>query len=700
MSDNAQPARAAANGGREVCCSMSSVIVRLARAHGDEDAVVELLRRAGSAHEPSYLENVENWISAEEIRGLMEAGVQVTGDPAFARRVGEEMVDQHAGKQVATLLRSLGSVEAVLQAVAQTASKLTVTTQLEAVEVAPGHATVRAAACPGFTRSEQNCELTVGLLTRTPGLFGLPPSHVQESECAARGDAQCLYTVTWDAEQAESAADPQQRITALEAQLAAMSERLHSVYGVAGDLVSTEDLETVLQRIVARAADAARAPSYILAVRPQADAELQVYTRGIDVEEARVLATKTLAGEDDDGGSALVVEVDSGRRSYGQLIARYGSAVEFFPQEREMLSLYAKHAAAVLDMALALQESAHRHEQVSSLLTLSHALANAGTSLEVAERLAVAAPEVVDCDRVRVWLWDGYERCLRSAASWTSTPEAPEPPELTITPDDTPYMQSMLTEPRPIFFEAGTDDPFTRQLMSALGVAAIAIVPIIARDVFLGILTVAVTERSERLRLDDELVQRLTGVAALAAPAIQSGQLFDQLRHKASHDALTGVLNRVGFRQCMDRALQGVDEDGRVGLLFIDLNGFKQVNDLYGHDAGDELIRQAGARLSATCRGEDEVARLGGDEFAVVLAHVHEDDQVRAAERRVRDAFVEPFDVNGIAISLSGSVGGGIWPDDGHTVTELVKHADAAMYEDKAKSRRASMMAQGARATR
>ncbi len=680
---------------------MTSVLVRLVRNHGGDGAVAELLRRAGSRHEAAYLEDADNWVSQPEVWALMQAGVQLTGDPAFSRRVGEETVTQHAGKQVATLLRSLGSVEAVLQAVAQTAGKLTTTTELEAIEVAPGRATVRAAAREGFTRSPQNCELTTGLLSSTPSLFGLPNARVQESECQARGGVQCLYTVTWDAEQAAAAADPQQRVTALEAQLTAMSERLHSVYAIASDLVSTEDLETVLQRIVERAADAVRAPSHILAVRPHEDAELQVYTRGIGEAEARRLALCTLAGNDVPGGSALVVDVDSGRRSYGQLIARYASTVEFFPQEQEMLSLYAKHAAAVLDMALALQQSAQRHEQVSSLLALSHALANAGTSHEVAERLAAAAPNVVDCDRMRVWLWDGYERCLRSTAAWTRVPGAPDPPDLTISPDDTPHMQSMLTEPRPIFFDTDTDDPYTSRLMAALGVAALAIVPIIARDVFLGILTAAVTERPERLRADGDLLQRLTGVAALAAPAIQSGQLFDQLRYKASHDALTGLLNRIGFRQSIDAALNNVGTgEERVALLFVDLNRFKQVNDLHGHDAGDELIRQAGARLLTICRGTDEVARLGGDEFAIILADVRHDEQVRAAERRVRRAFREPFSVGGIPISVSASVGGGIWPDDGHTVTELVRHADAAMYEDKAQSRRASVMAQHAPAAR
>ena len=232
---------------------------------------------------------------------------------------------------------------------------------------------------------------------------------------------------------------------------------------------------------------------------------------------------------------------------------------------------------------------------------------------------------------------------------------------------------------------------FVGRLMAEIEVLALTVVPIIARDVFLGILTVSVADRPERLRPDSDLLERLTGVAALAAPAIQNGQLVDQLRHKASHDGLTGLLNRVGFKQRIDTVLEGARSlDGHAGLLFVDLNEFKRVNDLYGHEAGDDLIRQAAVRLSAACRSDDEVARLGGDEFAVILADVQRDDQVRAAERRVKAAFAERFIVDGIQLSVGASVGGGIWPQDGRTVTELVRHADAAMYVDKAHSRHSS----------
>jgi diguanylate cyclase (GGDEF)-like protein len=247
----------------------------------------------------------------------------------------------------------------------------------------------------------------------------------------------------------------------------------------------------------------------------------------------------------------------------------------------------------------------------------------------------------------------------------------------------------MIAVPEPRFFARDTEDPFIGQLMVSLDVVTLVVVPIVARDIFLGVLTVSVTHDPQRLRSDEELLERLTGVAGLAATAIQKGQLVDKLRHKASHDELTGLLNRVGFRQHVDRILENADPgNGRMGLLFIDLDGFKGVNDAYGHDAGDELLRKAAHRLEAIARGGDGVARLGGDEFAIILADVRKDAQIRAAEARVRTAFAEPFMLGEIAISVGASLGGGVWPDDGGTVADLARHADAAMYEDKAKGRR------------
>jgi diguanylate cyclase (GGDEF)-like protein len=675
---------------QDISCSMSSVAVALIRAHGGGEAVQALLREAGSRRSIPHLEDADNWISLPEACSLLAAGVRVSGEASFARRVGENTLSRHSGTQVATLLRSLGSVEAVLAAITRTAPRLSTVTEMEAIEASPGRAVVTARSRDGLARDPLHCEWTAGLLAGNPMLFGLRLADVHEGECQARGGARCVYTVTWDAELAAQAADPQLRVTALEAQLHAVSERLNSVYAVASDLLSSEDVASTLHCIVDRAADAVRAPSHVLAVRPLPTDDLQIYRRGISDEAARALTRASLSTEAPGVAGILVADVASARRTYGKLIASYPGQVEFFEQEREILDHYARHAAVVLDMALALQESAGQHQQVSSLLSLSHALAKAGTRAEVAQRLAAAVPSVVDCDRIAVWLWDEGERCLRSQATWRRDPGAPgELGNQTITPRDTPSLQSMLLQPHPLFFEDGTHDEFVAALMRSLGVIALSVVPIVARGAFLGILTVSVTERSERLRPDEDLLARLTGVAALAAPAIQNGQLVDQLRHRANHDGLTGLLNRVGFRQRIDSALDGTRaHEGRVGLLFVDLDDFKRVNDEHGHDAGDDLIRQVAARLRAICRGDDVVARLGGDEFAVILADVRREEQVRAAVSRVRRAFEKPFVIEDALLAVSASVGGGLFREDGESATDLVRRADAAMYTDKARNRR------------
>ena len=684
----ADGAHAADSEAREIACSMTSALLRLMRSEGGEAAVVQLLERAGAQHEASYLENVDNWISLAEVTALLEAAVEQTGDPLFARRVGESTQKLNAGTQVSTLLRSLGSPEAVFQVIAQSASRLSAVTEMEAIEVAPGRAVLTARARPGFTRGPLHCDWTTGLLAGTPVLFGLPHAQVQESECQAQGDESCRYVISWDAGLAAAAADPQQRVTALEAQLAAMSERLQGAFATAGDLVGTDDLDAVLRRIVERAADAVRAPSHVLAVRTEPTAEMQVYCRGIDEAEAQAVAAAALAHEARAGESTLVVEVASARRHYGQLIARFPGAVEFFPQDHELLSLYAKYAAAVLDMSVTLRQSTRRHDQVSSLLSLAHAVAEAGTCEEVANRLVDVVPEVVDCDRVGVWLWDELEQNLSYLATSGRTPEQHQYlRQLVVSANDTPHLRKMVAAPDPQFFTADTEDPFVHDLMGALGVIGLVVVPIVARETFLGILTVSVTHEPARLRCDSELLERLTGVAALAATAIQNGQLVDKLHHKANHDALTGLLNRTGFMQHIERIHECAPAgDADIGLLFMDLDGFKAVNDAYGHDVGDELLRKVALRLEAAARDGDGIARLGGDEFAIVLADIHEADQLQSAEARVRAAFLEPFTVDDLVLSVAVSIGGSVWADDGGSVNELLRAADAAMYADKASS--------------
>ncbi|MEA2307570.1 MAG: hypothetical protein QOH43_4850, partial [Solirubrobacteraceae bacterium] len=441
-------------------------------------------------------------------------------------------------------------------------------------------------------------------------------------------------------------------------------------------------------RIVERAAETVRAPRYVLAVRAGDDTDVRIYSDGVPQADAAAIATALEAGQRLPG-SALVAEVASARRAYGWLCALYPEGNEFFAQEQELFSLYATHAAAVLDMSTALAESARRHEHVSALLSLSQDLARGGSSQRVADRLAETMAAMVDCDRTSVWLWDDAEEALRAASTSGMSPDGAELLRgRPLRASDSRHVSTMRRDPQPFSFTSGqVDDAFIQQLLDALGVVTLVVVPIIARGEFLGILTAAVTDDPERLTLSAGLLERLNGIAALAAPAIQNGRLIDELQHQASHDALTGLSNRVGFGRRMSDILDAARQEAHVGLLFIDLDGFKQVNDEHGHDVGDALLHEAGRRLSEVVRAEDTVARLGGDEFAVILSHVCCSEEVAAAAERVRGVFAEPFVIGGIEARVGASVGEAGWPADGEGVEALLKHADAAMYREKTQSR-------------
>jgi diguanylate cyclase (GGDEF)-like protein len=155
----------------------------------------------------------------------------------------------------------------------------------------------------------------------------------------------------------------------------------------------------------------------------------------------------------------------------------------------------------------------------------------------------------------------------------------------------------------------------------------------------------------------------------------------ESLRRQALHDALTGLPNRALFDNRLTHAIRAADRDGRsVGLLLLDLNQFKEVNDTLGHDAGDRLLRIVADRLRTSMRAGDTVARLGGDEFGVLLADdVSPRRTLRAAER-VLACFDQPLAIDGMSLQTGASLGVAMYPDHGQNADEIRKNADVAMY--------------------
>ena len=164
----------------------------------------------------------------------------------------------------------------------------------------------------------------------------------------------------------------------------------------------------------------------------------------------------------------------------------------------------------------------------------------------------------------------------------------------------------------------------------------------------------------------------------------------EQLAQLAHYDSLTGLPNRVLLRERLAHALAAIPRADRlVGLLFIDLDRFKVVNDTLGHAAGDELLQLAAHRLRATTRGTDTLARLGGDEFALVLPDMRDAKAAGRVAEKVLRRFAQPFVVGSQELHVTTSIGIAVAPTDGVEVDELIKNADVAMYRAKSEGRNA-----------
>ncbi len=154
--------------------------------------------------------------------------------------------------------------------------------------------------------------------------------------------------------------------------------------------------------------------------------------------------------------------------------------------------------------------------------------------------------------------------------------------------------------------------------------------------------------------------------------------------HQAHHDALTGLANRTLFHERLERALSSAERHGElVGVLYVDLDDFKPINDTYGHDVGDELLIELARRMEAVTRDEDTVSRQGGDEFAVLVARPSTHEAVERVAEKIRTAIEAPLRVGELSLNPRASIGQAVYPEGGTTVEELVVAADESMYRQK-----------------
>jgi diguanylate cyclase (GGDEF)-like protein len=228
--------------------------------------------------------------------------------------------------------------------------------------------------------------------------------------------------------------------------------------------------------------------------------------------------------------------------------------------------------------------------------------------------------------------------------------------------------------------QAGAD-PSEVEFLRSIGMQSMAMLPLVARGDAIGAVELywrtGKSPEEARMGLGRSLAQA-------AAIALDNARLYEELRHQAFHDGLTGLANRALFSDRVEHALaRSIRTGSIIGVLFVDLDDFKTVNDRFGHQAGDQLLRSIAERIVAILRPGDTAARLGGDEFAVLLEDLHGQDDARLVAERLIHAIRTPTRLGDVDALVGASIGIALSTAGGELAPDLLRNADFAMYRAK-----------------
>ena len=254
-------------------------------------------------------------------------------------------------------------------------------------------------------------------------------------------------------------------------------------------------------------------------------------------------------------------------------------------------------------------------------------------------------------------------------------------------------VQDLLDGPEVLLLDppAGRSPSYLEPLLE-LHPGSVVVLPLRFQRQLVGIIALGESVSSDHAE-DRVQVRRLADQVAVA---LVNAQMLEQVRSLAYYDSLTGLPNRLSYKERLAHALEEAHRHGRlVAAFFIDLDHFSRINDSLGHEAGDQLLQQVALRLRASCRErEDEVgpaaealtpdvARLGGDEFTVIMPGLSEPQDAAKLARRILSSLAHPIRLADRDIFVNASIGIAIYPQDGEDIETLLMHADTAMYQAK-----------------
>ncbi|MFT4113575.1 diguanylate cyclase domain-containing protein [Silvibacterium sp.] len=231
--------------------------------------------------------------------------------------------------------------------------------------------------------------------------------------------------------------------------------------------------------------------------------------------------------------------------------------------------------------------------------------------------------------------------------------------------------------------DSETDDRVDRAACRRVGLRSLVVAPLDYDGTTVGVLKIAGVDANA---FDEKDVAILGMMCDLIAAAMFHAARSEasELYYRATHDALTGLANRALFYDRLRQRLAQARRQGSgIGVLNLDMDCLKQINDRYGHRAGDSAIRETAQRIRNTSREADTVARLGGDEFGVILSEIRDRDSVLEAVHRISSTIVQPFQFEDHDLNLNASIGTAVYPEDSSEIDGLIEAADQAMYAAK-----------------
>jgi diguanylate cyclase (GGDEF)-like protein len=329
------------------------------------------------------------------------------------------------------------------------------------------------------------------------------------------------------------------------------------------------------------------------------------------------------------------------------------------------------------------RQSGRSRHALDSLIAMSTDLARAGDPATVGDRMAAHLAAAVKVDQCGICYWDEASGQVLTMGYYP--PERRDPIDSSYLLADYPECQRALVEQVSVVLDL--DDPKLpapeREYIESIGGRVLAVIPLVVAGKSTGLVELTVERESV---FDRDRLRLASTMATEAGIMLENARLVEQLRHRAFHDPLTGLPNRALFRDRLAHALErsARDPDVHCAVLFLDLDDFKRVNDLLGHDRGDDVLRTVAERLQAGIRRGDTAARLGGDEFTILLEDAIDLDEVQATAERLALRLGRPIGDGDEQVEIGVSIGIALAPAGGTTVDELLTNSDAAMYLAKA----------------